>query len=127
MFKLKTKDWGEVEVSFVHINPGREWDGMSPRPGTQCLFNYDKENHDWLSAGVTNLHPLDYNSYCKEKGRKLSLKRALENLGATREERTQFWKAYFETRELAQQNAKVIVCTCASSECEHRKKRKGES
>lgn len=33
-------------------------------------------------------------NYCRETGRKVSLKRALKELGATKAERTQFWESY---------------------------------
>lgn len=105
MFKLKTKRWGEIEVSFGHINPVNGWDGMPPWPGTQCYFNYNQDKHEWLALGYSNLHPLDFNSYCKETGRKLSLARTLQDLGATRAERTQFWDTYFKAREKAREKS----------------------
>ncbi len=42
--------------------------------------------------GDSKLHPND--NYCKETGRKVSLKRALANAGFTRQERKLFWAAY---------------------------------
>jgi hypothetical protein len=107
MFKLKTKRWGEVEVSFMHINPARGGTNYIS-PGTECHFDNAKTKKEEfhlagdLAYGKTILHQLDCHSYCKEFGRKLSLKRALEDLGATRQERTEFWQAYFEAKEMKQ-------------------------
>jgi hypothetical protein len=107
MFKLKTKRWGEVEVSFQHRNPAKGF--HLDTAGTSCFIESTEDDigkRRIHSGGEAMLHPLDTNSYCKETGRKLSLTRALHNLGASREERAQFWNAYFFTQELARQKAK---------------------
>jgi hypothetical protein len=115
MFKLKTKRWGEVEVYFRHWNPAN---GKIPFPGTLCLINKAPKRRDTglIAIGGTNLHRLDYNSYCKETGRKMALTRALDDLldepktkrqkANSKKIRAQFWNAYFFTKELARQKAR---------------------
>lgn len=38
-------------------------------------------------------------TYCKETGRRLTLMRALNDAGFSREERTLFWQTYFQRKE----------------------------
>ncbi len=88
MLMLKTKRWDEVRVIFHHLPPERGFP-----PGTTCWIKNDSSEIP-IGEGRSKLIAPD--QYCKARGRKIALRRALENLGATRDERTQFWEAYFE-------------------------------
>jgi hypothetical protein len=61
-----------------------------PVKGTTCsIFEGDLEYPTW--TGEAHLHPKD--RYVKEKGRKISLSKALSKW--PREKREEVWKAYF--------------------------------
>ncbi len=91
MLILKTKRWDEVRVIFHHLPPERGFP-----PGTTCWIKNDSSE---TPIGVGRSKLIAPDQYCKARGRKIALRRALENLGATRDERKQFWKAYFEAME----------------------------
>lgn len=100
MFKVNVKKRGLVEIKFTHYNPAKE--GQLPSGelegfGTECMIS--KANMSPLALGETFLHPLDFNSYCKETGRKIALRRALANLGIGKAERAVVWNTYFATKE----------------------------
>jgi hypothetical protein len=78
-------------VSFRHYNPARF---LIVSAGTLCVINTSGANEERIGHGRTNLSPED--QYCKERGRKLSLARAMNELGLDRSERLLFWRAYFE-------------------------------
>lgn len=88
MFTLKTKRWDNVRVIFHHLPPERGFP-----PGTTCWIKNDSGEIP-VAAGRSKLIAPD--QYCKARGRKIALRRALYVLGATRDERKLFWEAYFE-------------------------------
>lgn len=62
---------------------------------TVCeLLTVDEGNLKPFATGVAHCHPKD--NFSKAVGRKRSLKRALENAGLDKSERTQAWNAYRE-------------------------------
>lgn len=109
MFKIQTGNNKEMKVVFHHFNPAPDDDEARSEQvyGTQCFIVLaDKPNDPHVAMGETLLHPLDYNSYNKEKGRKMALARALEDFGLSREYRAEYWKAYFGAKEEARQRAR---------------------
>ncbi len=88
MFKLKTERWKNVRVIFHHLVPKKGFP-----PGTTCWIKNDSSEIP-IAEGRSRLIAPD--QFCKSRGRKISLKGALEQLGATRDERKLFWEAYFK-------------------------------
>ncbi len=82
-----TIDGIEYKITFQHLMKPIN-DNPFFRPRTLC----------WLASETTTckgeawVHPED--TYCKETGRKLALKRALKVGGFSREQRKLFWVAY---------------------------------
>lgn len=113
MFELDTEKFGNVKVEFGHAIPGLEIPEhlqdiklFQNTYGTRCYIHYyNDESEPWTAGGRSFLHPLDV--YDKERGRKIALARALTNLNATREQRRQFWNAYFYTQERNRAQAKL--------------------
>ncbi len=78
-----TIDGIEYKISFNHYNPPKP-----ERANTQCSIEW--ETGHYLGSAI--VHPKD--TYCKETGRKLALRRALLAGGFSREQRKLFWAAY---------------------------------
>jgi hypothetical protein len=98
MFELETERFGKVRVVFEHIQQSQGF----VHYGTYCFIEPANKEIDFallthpnaLSGGRSYLAAPD--QFDKSRGRKIAFTRALEGLGATREERTQFWQAYWD-------------------------------
>jgi hypothetical protein len=97
MFELETERFGKVRVVFEHIQQSQgfvqESYGINLIDGTYCFIEPANKEIDF-SGGRSYLVASD--QFDKSRGRKIAFTRALEGLGATREERTQFWQAYWD-------------------------------
>jgi hypothetical protein len=101
MFELETERFGKVRVVFEHIQQSQGFVQES-YDGTYCFIEPANKEIDFallthpnaLSGGRSYLVASD--QFDKSRGRKIAFTRALEGLGATREERTQFWQAYWD-------------------------------
>jgi hypothetical protein len=101
MFELETERFGKVRVVFEHIQQSQGFVQES-YDGTYCFIEPANKEIDFallthpnaLSGGRSYLAAPD--QFDKSRGRKIAFTRALEGLGATREERTQFWQAYWD-------------------------------
>ena len=108
MFKVLIQDRGEdkmYRVSFKHINP----DGLSLKQKERqsvCIIEryfrdasatFVKGYWQQVAHGISTVRKGD--PFIKETGRKLTLLRALDELGAKREERRAFWDAYFAVKD----------------------------
>lgn len=95
MFTVNTEKFGEVRVSFIHHNPEKPCKKEALfHYGTYCSIS--AEDDEVVGRGSTVLAFGD--QYDKNRGRKLSLARALKNAGFNRDERTEFWMNYFSTQ-----------------------------
>jgi len=57
---------------------------------TECKITINEKQ--FIGVGCAIVHPKD--NFCKEKGRQISLTKALNNLKFEREDRTIFWNEY---------------------------------
>ena len=91
MFTVKIdKDEYKVEFEYAHNLYGK-----SEIKRTSCYIL--KENkYQCLSSGRATVHPNETAN--KNIGRKVSLKRALENAGFGKFTRKLFWEAYYNAR-----------------------------
>jgi hypothetical protein len=101
MFELETERFGKVRVVFQHIQPNTPLE-KSSSCGTVCFIK--QGNSTKVAGGRSYLVPPD--QYNKSRGRKIAFTRALEGLGATREERTQFWQAYWDAIKISRIKAR---------------------
>jgi len=94
----------EYRVFFTHVNDGGQHkvsklskpiEYTPPVRHTECKIlekHDDREDLVFSSIGYARCHPDD--NFCKETGRQLSLKKALEDGQFTKESRKQFWDVY---------------------------------
>lgn len=71
------------------------------KEGTTCLLEHGGQvfsGHSHVGKGDT---------FCKETGRKVSLKRALKEAGLSRYERGRVWEAYFSRFDSEQQDGSL--------------------
>lgn len=90
----------KLKVTFSHQNPAKDR-VVKKRAGvygTTCSFI---ENGFPFEVGSSYLHPLDYKSFSREKGRKIALARTLKLARFTKEERKKVWGAYFAVQNEA--------------------------
>ena len=93
MFNVKISR-KEYQVDFDHVR-GDNAIFYLGHEGTYCEISIDNGDVK-VAKGHTEINPSD--NYCRNFGRKLSLARALKNGGFNKDERTEFWKMYFNTR-----------------------------
>lgn len=92
--KVKLNSGVEYWVSWYHYTQHNE-NPYVPFPfyGTKCIIeNKTETNH--LSQGIAKLAQGD--RFCKDRGRKIALKRALNAMGLDKPTRTLFWNSYFK-------------------------------
>lgn len=75
-------------VRFTHQNEQSDTD-IKPR-FTECKITVDGEQ--FSGVGYAKVHPKD--NFCKEKGRKMALSRALDDSGFKKEDKVIFWNEY---------------------------------
>lgn len=101
---------GELYIEFNHVRPsvgtGKLDDRTQPGvflnqgdAGTYCTLKLGGRDGDIIAQGHAIIHPLDVNSFNKEKGRKVALGKALNNLfprglQRNKEDRSAVWYAY---------------------------------
>lgn len=91
----------EVEVDGVPYSVMFYRDDRVISRGTFCAIFRSDGLPDGVYSGINFpsiavCHPND--NFNKNTGRKIALKRALEQRGFDREDRTKFWQAYFAAR-----------------------------
>jgi len=67
-----------------------EWDYSKEKRHTMCLVGEDRASMKILS--VACCMPTDH--FCKDKGRKISLAKALRTTTLSKSERAEIWEAY---------------------------------
>ena len=85
---LVTIDGKQIAVKFQHTQ-------IEEIKGTKCLIVEGKESSDpdkFIGTGIATLHPKD--AFCKEKGRRVALRKALSDAGYNKSQRTVFWQEY---------------------------------
>lgn len=85
---LVTIGEGVIAVKFQHAQ-------TEEMKGTKCLIIKGKESDNpegFISAGYSKVHPKD--NFCKEKGRRVALKKALAESSFTKAQRAIFWEEY---------------------------------
>ena len=95
MFTIESKNY-EMRVRFIHYLDPRE-----VTPGTDCFIIVSHKHLNFIAAfgaGSTTLHPGD--QFDRALGRKLALKRAIQDLIPNRNTdglkwRRAIWEAYF--------------------------------
>ena len=87
--KVSYGNGNEVKVMWHHVTKVTD---ENKKLGTECYIK--NLNNELLVKGVARLSPKD--EFNKNKGRKISLAKALQSLGLQRENRIAFWKAYFD-------------------------------
>ena len=98
--KIKLENGVEYWVSWIHNNTTNQKDTkMDKRKRsdigsyTECYIeNKTETNH--LSQGIAKLAQGD--RFCKDRGRKIALKRVLNAMGLDKPTRTLFWNSYFK-------------------------------
>jgi hypothetical protein len=75
----------------IYVRWQHHRDGALVDPGTTCVIKQHED--EILGFGYAKKHPTD--AFDKEKGRKLSLARALKNALLNKEEREIVWVEYF--------------------------------
>lgn len=95
----KTKK-GKVCLKFYHILP-QEGDITPPikrraehPQGTYCEIRKDYYKGRIISVGRSTLHPIDWDKFNKEVGRKIALSEALKSSGLDKEDRGVVWESY---------------------------------
>ena len=96
--KVKLNSGVEYWVSWYHQNPLSKNENKLnitiypiSNPYTQCVIE-NKTNPQIRGIGVANLAKGD--RFCKDKGRKISMKRAINAIGLNKETRKLFWIEY---------------------------------
>ena len=84
--KVKLNSGVEYWVSFFHHVKNDK------SPYTKCIIENNNEKN-LVGIGVATLAIGD--RFCKDKGRKIAMKRALTNLDLSKEVRLLFWNTYF--------------------------------
>lgn len=83
---LVTIDNQIIAVKFQHNQ-------TAENTGTKCFITKGKESDgEFISAGISLLHPKD--TFCKEKGRRIALAKALQESGFTKSQKASFWETY---------------------------------
>lgn len=83
---LVTIDNQVIAVKFQHNQTGEN-------KGTKCLITKGKESDgEFVAAGFALLHPKD--NFCKEKGRRVALAKALRDTDFNKTQKASFWEAY---------------------------------
>ena len=83
--KVQLENGVEYWVSFFHHVKNDK------SPYTKCIIENNNEKN-LVGIGVATLAIGD--RFCKDKGRKIAMKRALTNLGLSKEVRLLFWNQY---------------------------------
>lgn len=91
--KVKLNSGVEYWVSFYHANHTNSNKTMELESNTKCYIE-NKTNPELKSTGIANLSKND--KFCKDRGRKIAMKRAMRNLGLNKETRKLFWNTYHE-------------------------------
>lgn len=91
--KVKLNSGVEYWVSFYHENYTNHDDitQSTLTSHTKCKIE-NKTNPEFTQNGVALLSKGD--KFCKDLGRKIALRRALNQLGLSKEVRTLFWNQY---------------------------------
>ena len=93
--KVKLNSGVEYWVSFYHENYTNHDDITQSTLSsyTKCKIE-NKTNPEFIQDGIAVLRKGD--RFYKDYGRKLAMKRAMNNLGLNKETRKLFWNTYFE-------------------------------
>lgn len=83
--KVETSN-GSLYVYFTHITTGEH------RKTEASIVSLNGEEKNTLSTGITSVHHKD--NYDRDKGRKLSLQRALAGTTLSKEDKVKFWEVY---------------------------------
>ena len=92
---------GDLYIEFNHVRPIKK--GLIGRKcnigdaGTYCILKDGTKEGTIISQGRAILHENDFDNFCYEKGRKLALRRAINNLfpgRVNKGNRQALWNAY---------------------------------
>lgn len=83
-------------VWFRHcqFNPPEKIDGVDVKGFTTCLIEDKEYGASYLGGTLCSIH----DKFIKSQGRKISLKRVMDSMNLTREERRRVWKDYWASQ-----------------------------
>jgi len=90
--KVKLNSGIEYWVSWYHENFLSTPEEKSITSNTQCIIE-NKVNTHIIGKGIAKLGKKE-KQFNKDLGRKISLKKAMSNIGLNKETRTLFWNEY---------------------------------
>lgn len=95
---LKLNNGKEYMVHWKHTYPkeAKMSSLILNRGGTSCFIYELHGQEDKELLVLVNLRRYYKDQFCKEAGRKYSLTKALSAAKFSKEQRTQFWRAYFD-------------------------------
>lgn len=93
--KATLTDGRYVRLRFFYVNPFGEDSGITLSRDTQAVLEIDGQEF----MGVVYLAPGD--QFCKARGRKIALRRALNYAKVDRSTRSEIWRSYLETHATA--------------------------
>lgn len=103
---LRTQIGGEeFRIGFFHEIGGSGYDGAPIHGYTSCTVKIGEKERPRVLSGEAFCSVKD--TFCKEKGRKISLSRAIKNL--PRWQRREVWWAYFDRKEHPKEREKDYV------------------
>jgi len=110
----------KYRISFQHITPGKYLEDYSFkdltsfrlaeekfRYGTICEISDPDSDFVVLSVGVSKLHPNDFGSFDKSKGRMIALNQALGRIFPDRKHRKLIWDEYRKVISKQKENQNV--------------------